>query len=240
LFPLPAGSEENLIYGVGTLTNGAPNYPGKPAGSNAIGPAFTSFASPQDIPWATGDAFGDAAWSTAARLLSGTFAAGVSPDFFAGSTGQLFTSLPPNNTSLGNEALATAITTIVRTNAVGGSADYNHNGLVDAADYVIWRKTNGQPAVPPGSGADGNADGTVNQADYDLWRAHFGNPMGAGAGGNLSTSTVPEPATAFLLAIGALILGDWLILRSPRSKMCLSPCARTPRMHASSQRSVSD
>src|SRR5689334_16824293 len=51
LAPLPAGSEESYLYGVGTLTNGAPNYPGKPAGSNSIGPAFTSFASPQDIPW---------------------------------------------------------------------------------------------------------------------------------------------------------------------------------------------
>jgi hypothetical protein len=205
LAPLPAGSEETYLYGVGTIPNGAPNYPGKPAGSNSIGPAFTSFASPQDIPWATGDAFGDVAWSTAARLLSGSFAAGVTPAFFTGSNGQVFTSVPATNTSLGNVALATAITTVVRTNAVTTSADYNHNGTVDAADYIVWRKTSGQAAVPPGSGADGNADGTVNQLDYELWRAHFGNPMGAGAGGNLSTTTVPEPAAALLVAIGALL-----------------------------------
>jgi hypothetical protein len=205
LFPLPTGSEENLIYGVGTLTNGAPNYPGKPAGTNSIGPAFTSFTGPQDIPWATSDAFGDAAWNTAARILSGTFSLGVTPSFFAGSTGNVFVSLPPTNTQLGAEALASAITTIVRTNATApaNSADYNLNGIVDAADYVVWRKTLGNPAVPPGSGADGNADGTMNAPDYTLWRSHFGNPMGAGA--SLSTSTVPEPSSGLLLIIAAVL-----------------------------------
>jgi hypothetical protein len=45
----------------------------------------------------------------------------------------------------------------------------------------------------------------VNTADYTLWRSHFGNPMGAGSGANLSTSTVPEPTACVLLAIGALL-----------------------------------
>ena len=34
--------------------------------------------------------------------------------------------------------------------------DFNHDGTVDAADYVVWRKT----------------DGT--QAEYNTWRTHFG------------------------------------------------------------------
>jgi hypothetical protein len=205
LIPLPAGSEENLFYGVGTLTNGAPNYPAKPAGSNSIGPAFTSLTSPQGIAWATGDAFGDAAWSTGARMLSGTFAAGVSPSFFNGSLGQVFTSVPLTNTQTGNEALASSLTTIVRTNFVANSADFNHDGIVDGGDYVIWRKTNGSAAVPPGSGADGNADGIVNMLDYNLWRLHFGNPNGSGSGAGLSTNSVPEPAGCILLTIGALL-----------------------------------
>ena len=206
LFPLPSGSEENLFYGVGTLTNGAPNYPANPAGSNAIGPAFTSLTSPQGIAWATGDAFGDASWNTAARMLSGTFSAGVTPAFFTGSSGNIFTSVPVTNNTLGNEALASAITTIVRTNAVANSADYNHDGIVDGADYVVWRKTLGNAAAPPGSGADGNGDGTVNPADYTLWRSHYGNPSGAGAGASLSTNSVPEPTGCVLLAIGALLV----------------------------------
>jgi hypothetical protein len=27
--------------------------------------------------------------------------------------------------------------------------DYNHNGLVDAADYVVWRKTSAPAACQP-------------------------------------------------------------------------------------------
>ena len=41
--------------------------------------------------------------------------------------------------------------------------DYNSDGAVDAADYVVWRKN----------------DGT--QAGYDTWRAHFGQTAGNGA-----------------------------------------------------------
>jgi hypothetical protein len=209
LFPRPASSEENLFYGVGTLTNGAPNYPGKPVGSNSIGPAFTSLTSPQDIPWATGDALADPAWDTAARLLSGTFSPGVTPSFFTGSTGNVFTTVPATNDALGNEIAASAVTGIVRiVPAVvppPNSADYNHDGIVDGGDYVVWRKTQGLPAVPPGSGADGVPDGTINILDYNLWRSHYGNPSGAGAGGNLTTNNVPEPTGCVLLTIGALL-----------------------------------
>jgi hypothetical protein len=53
-------------------------------------------------------------------------------------------------------------------------ADYNDNGTVDAADYVIWRNTLGQ-AVPEGTAGDGNGDGMVTTADFDLWRAGFGS-----------------------------------------------------------------
>ena len=36
--------------------------------------------------------------------------------------------------------------------------DYNLNGTVDAADYVVWRKTLGTSVAPPFSGADGDGD----------------------------------------------------------------------------------
>ena len=73
--PLPPGTiglgeEQTVFYGVGVLTNGAPNYPGKPAGTNSIGPAFGTLMVPpvnSGIPWAVGDAFGDPLWNTAAR-----------------------------------------------------------------------------------------------------------------------------------------------------------------------------
>ena len=46
--------------------------------------------------------------------------------------------------------------------------DYNGNGEVDAADYVLWR--NGGPLE------NELADpGTVSPGDYEVWRARFGN-----------------------------------------------------------------
>lgn len=63
--------------------------------------------------------------------------------------------------------------------------DYNGDGIVDAADYVIWRKT------------DGN-----NQAGYDAWRANFGNTLGRGAA--RVSAAIPEPATAMMLIICGL------------------------------------
>jgi hypothetical protein len=71
------------------------------------------------------------------------------------------------------------------------AGDYNHNGVVDAADYVAWRDGLGT---------------TYTQADYDVWRAHFGQSAGNGA--TVSTSaTIPEPAPATLLPLGMLGCG---------------------------------
>jgi hypothetical protein len=51
--------------------------------------------------------------------------------------------------------------------------DFNDDGIVNAADYIVWRKTL-NTTVPPTTGADGNGDGIVDQADYHVWRANFG------------------------------------------------------------------
>jgi hypothetical protein len=54
----------------------------------------------------------------------------------------------------------------------GLQGDYNGNGTVDAADYVVWRKSDGQTGA--GLPADGDGDMDVDQDDYLLWRANFG------------------------------------------------------------------
>jgi hypothetical protein len=68
------------------------------------------------------------------------------------------------------------------------NVDFNHDGSVDTADYVVWRKTDG------------------SQAGYDFWRANFGRMVGIGsadhaAGGAPSPSlaAVPEPAGLILV-----------------------------------------
>jgi hypothetical protein len=81
------------------------------------------------------------------------------------------------------------------------TGDYNGDGVVDAADYTVWRDTLGQ-SVPNGTGADGNADGTINAADYTFWLNHFGQIV-PGAGSR-SAVAAPEPASAVMLLFGAL------------------------------------
>jgi hypothetical protein len=100
-----------------------------------------------------------------------------------------------------------AVGTIMPPTATG---DYNENGVVDAADYVLWRDTLNQTVTPAGSGADGNTSGTVDAADYDFWRARFGNEVPPAAVGASAVSTVasavPEPGLTPLLVAGLLAL----------------------------------
>ncbi len=79
---------------------------------------------------------------------------------------------------------------------VGGvDGDYNDDGTVDAADYVLWRK-----GVSPLA----NDDTPGNQPeDYDVWKEHFGESA-PGSGGN---SQVPEPSALLLAAVGLLASG---------------------------------
>jgi hypothetical protein len=69
--------------------------------------------------------------------------------------------------------------------------DYNHNDLVDAADYTVWRNNVGQ-IVAKFHGADGNGDGIIDRDDYLVWKAHYGEvPQGAGS----ATSAAQAPAS---------------------------------------------
>jgi hypothetical protein len=82
--------------------------------------------------------------------------------------------------------------------------DYNLNGVVDAADYAVWRDTLGA-AVTAFSGADGNGDGTIDAGDYDVWRAHFGQTAGSSSGTSAHFGVVPEPGNIVLLLCAAMI-----------------------------------
>jgi arabinogalactan endo-1,4-beta-galactosidase len=89
--------------------------------------------------------------------------------------------------------------------------DYNHDGIVNAADYTIWRDTLGSTTDLR---ADGNGDGMIDQADYDYWVNHFTS----GGAGAAASGQVPEPASALLAAIAAMLVGRRSCRRSaPRS-----------------------
>jgi hypothetical protein len=83
--------------------------------------------------------------------------------------------------------------------SVGLAGDYNGNGTVDAADYVVWRDNLG---AADESALNGNGDGTggVDQADYLRWKNNFGSTL-PGSG---NSAAVPEPAALSLVVLTAL------------------------------------
>jgi hypothetical protein len=68
----------------------------------------------------------------------------------------------------------------------GDLGDFNTDGAVDAADYVVWRKGVGS---------------RFNNTHLSQWRSRFGATSGAGDAA-LGDATVPEPAGAMLFVLG--------------------------------------
>jgi hypothetical protein len=77
--------------------------------------------------------------------------------------------------------------------------DYNRDGIVDAADYVLWRNFLGEDVVA-GTFADGDRDGKVDADDFLVWKAHYGAKLAQPLPGAL-IAAVPEPASAFILLL---------------------------------------
>jgi hypothetical protein len=88
------------------------------------------------------------------------------------------------------------------------AGDYNNNGVVDTADYTVWRNTLATSYSTAYTGADGNGDKLVNNADYDIWKANFGKSdliyTSPGSGG--LAASVPEPGSALMLALAVALL----------------------------------
>jgi hypothetical protein len=90
-----------------------------------------------------------------------------------------------------------------------GNADYNGDGVVNAADYTVWRNSLGETVSlatgADGSGPDGFPDGIVDAFDYTYWKARYGDSAGSGTGASDSES-VPEPGALILAALGAIVI----------------------------------
>jgi hypothetical protein len=65
------------------------------------------------------------------------------------------------------------------------TGDFNKDGIVNTADFVIWRMNAG------------------NQAEYDVWRSNFGRIIATGA--TLNASSVPEPSCSALIVAGSIL-----------------------------------
>jgi hypothetical protein len=115
-----------------------------------------------------------------------------------------FSNTPGNllSTELGDFAVHYTPTAVVLTPFVGQPimGDYNNNGRVDAADYIVWRNQIGTSVPLLNEGA---SPGTVDQADYDFWKTNFGKTASI----ILHPPAVPEPTTFVLLimTIAALL-----------------------------------
>ncbi|TWT95282.1 hypothetical protein Pla108_34270 [Botrimarina colliarenosi] len=79
---------------------------------------------------------------------------------------------------------------ILRNTPVTLAGDYNGDGVVNAADYTVWRDTEGTSLL---LGADGDGDNTVNTADYGVWSAAYGTSVAP-------SIAIPEPLAVALLA----------------------------------------
>jgi hypothetical protein len=79
---------------------------------------------------------------------------------------------------------------------VGVLGDYNNNGTVDAADYVLWR--NGGPLQN-----EGVTPSNTTPEDYDFWRARFGATSGSAVA---SSTAVPEPVALSLAVVLAWVV----------------------------------
>lgn len=80
----------------------------------------------------------------------------------------------------------------------GLDGDYNDNGTVDAADYIVWRKHLGSTSTTL---PNDSTPGSVMQEDLTVWRAHFGESSADAAG---LAVVVPEPPCAMLLVLSAI------------------------------------
>ena len=91
----------------------------------------------------------------------------------------------------------------------GLPGDFNADGAVDAADYVVWRKTAGTPE------------------GYGTWRANFGRIAGSGATAGLSssaadgTAAVPEPSAIASLLVSISLIWFGSCRRRYANLLCL-------------------
>ncbi|BBO35602.1 endonuclease [Lacipirellula parvula] len=71
------------------------------------------------------------------------------------------------------------------------SADFNNDGMVDGADFLVWQR--GFGGAGGATDGDANGDGLINESDLMIWKGQ------AGAATAVAT-TVPEPQ-ALVLAV---------------------------------------
>ena len=121
----------------------------------------------------------------------------INGDSFADSGTQYLTSLTTNPvesvvSGLGNQFTASVPARSIMTLVIAPrlSGDFNNDGVVNAADYTVWRNGLGSIYTPE---------------QYDEWKANFGATQPGG--GSAASASVPEPAAWLIGLVGVLAGG---------------------------------
>ncbi|WP_425399991.1 hypothetical protein [Aeoliella sp.] len=101
------------------------------------------------------------------------------------------------NFLLMGDSTATTGAVIYSTFVPGVSGDFNEDGVVNLADYTVWRNNLGGPSLPNDDGL-----GTVGSAHYELWKTHFGE-VESGSLAAVNTR-VPEPTALGLVLVASV------------------------------------
>jgi autotransporter-associated beta strand protein len=186
----------SLVLNIGSILDfdlGAPGSPG-------INSDLINVTSPNGLTLNGGSV----ALTNAGGLVAGTYRLIDYAGMLGGLVAKLGTPTGPAGFSyaLVNNVSNSSVDLTVTATALAG--DYNNNGVVDAADYVVWRKGLGT---------------TYTQNDYDVWRAHFGQTAGSGSGA-VANAAVPEPATLLQIFLAAAVA-------TIRRRLCAVASAKT-------------
>ncbi len=125
---------------------------------------------------------------TATGGMSGSFSEVVVPDF------------PPDAQWSLNYS-SNAVTLVVNQNVtIPDAADFNADGNVDGADFLIWQ----QNLESSGFQGDANRDGYINGADLTVWQSQFAGPPQQ----NSVAVQAPEPSALGLSCVAVLVSLD--------------------------------
>ncbi len=118
-------------------------------------------------------------------------------DIYANRPGTLVGDFATSNLldNSGGQILISGRLTNFQLQPAGVPGDYNCDGVVNAADYLIYRNNEGTNFTLKNENPAATTPGVVDDEDYEFWKQNYGNSLSA-------LDAIPEP-TAVVLVIAA-------------------------------------